>query len=430
MKRYPKAVKIYICSIVGLAVLLLVLMSYNVQIDTATVQGFLFFSALAVATESLPVYLGRGGAVTVTVALVYGSIILFGPAVSMYIMIIANVGSQFFSREKIEWHKVFFNCAQYVIAIAIAGVVYKFTGGSFSSNNFFNIIPLLLAALTFFTINITAITFILALVQRVPPWGIWVTSIKWTIPNMLTLPVLGLIMAYVYVTIGPLGVFLFFAPLLLARFIFKSYMDTRELYVNTLEALASALDAKDRYTRGHSDRVAKYAVELARQLKTPEDQVEVIQHMALLHDIGKIGISDELLNRVGRLSDEEFDLIKLHPVIGANILRDLNYMGSYTEYVRYHHEKFDGSGYPDGLKGDDIPLGARIITLADSFDAMTTDRSYRKKMTVEEALDEVRRCAGSHFDPYLARAFLECWQEKAPVPQMAAYIEMASLTEK
>jgi HD-GYP domain-containing protein (c-di-GMP phosphodiesterase class II) len=134
---------------------------------------------------------------------------------------------------------------------------------------------------------------------------------------------------------------------------------------------------------------------------------------------------------VGRLSDQEFDLIKLHPVIGANILRDLNYMGSYTEYVRYHHEKFDGTGYPEGLKGEDIPLGARIITIADSFDAMTSDRSYRKKMTIEEALDEVRSCAGSHFDPSLARFFIECWQEKAPAPQMTSvYAEIAPLTEK
>jgi len=279
-------------------------------------------------------------------------------------------------------------------------------------------LPFIGTTLVYSFVNISTVTIVLALAQKSSPWNIWLMNFRWVAPNFLAFAPLGLLMASMYKLTGMWGVSLFFIPLLLARYVFKSYMDVRQIYLDTLEALASALDAKDKYTRGHSERVAKYAVQIARELKLPEDQVETIEHVALLHDIGKIGVSAELLNRKGQLSASEFDLIKLHPVIGANILKEIHDLGSATEYVRYHHEKYDGSGYPDGLKGDNIPLGARIITLADSFDAMTSDRSYRKKMNWEEALEEVKRSAGTHFDPQIVKAFLNR-RENRTIPTQA-----------
>ncbi|MCL4441478.1 MAG: HD domain-containing protein, partial [Firmicutes bacterium] len=139
---------------------------------------------------------------------------------------------------------------------------------------------------------------------------------------------------------------------------------------------------------------------------------------------------DELLNRVGCLTDDEFKMIKIHPVIGANILKDISYFGVAREFVKYHHEKYDGTGYPERLQGEMIPFGARIITLADSFDAMTSERSYRKKMSTEEALLEVRRCAGTHFDPGLAEAFVQCWQKTNSQVPYNALLEVATSIDK
>lgn len=429
MNSYPPKAEKYIKTVIVTAVLLLVYLTGRTQFTAKSLQGLLFFGSLVVITNYLRIKLPKGGYVSVTTAVFFASIILFGPCVAAYSAIIGLTVLHFLLKENEPLHKLLFNCAQAILAIGTAGVVYKIAGGIYWDVNT-GFMPLILAVIAFVIINSLAITLILAFIQNVSPWGIWLTNIKWAIPSMLTLPLLGLLMAYVYTSIGPLGVTLFFAPLLLARFIFKSYMDTREIFLNTLEAIASSLDAKDPYTKGHSDRVATYAAELARYLKLPEDQIEVIQHMAFLHDVGKIGVNDELLTMVGRFSDEEFAIIKLHSVMGADILRDIDYLGSAPDFVKYHHEKYDGSGYPEGLTGEAIPLGARIITLADSFDAMTSDRSYRKKMSVNEALAEVDRCAGTHFDPRLAKAFTSCWREKMSTSENSYLLEAAPSLEK
>lgn len=426
MKDYPVSAQIYIKAIIVSAGLFLTYLTATTTFSVALVRGLVFFGGLAVLTDSLPVRLPKGGYVAVTVSVIYAAIVLFGPCVAAYVAIIGLVFCRFIIADRDPLHKLFFNCAQFVIAAGVAGYVYRQSGGNFWDINFLDPLPLVVAAITYSFINISCITLILAFIQRVSPWGMWLTNFKWLIPNMLILPLLGLLMAYVYVSIGPLGVTLFFVPLLLARFIFKSYMNMREIFIDTLEALASSLDAKDKYTRGHSDRVAQYTVELARYLKMPEDEIEILRNMAFLHDVGKIGIRDEILTKEGRLTDEEFDLIKQHPVIGANILNDISYLGAVRDFIRHHHEKYDGTGYPDGLAGEKIPLGARIITLADSFDAMTSDRSYRRGMSYADAIIEVERCAGTHFDPLLAQAFVECWREKINHIETNYTLEVAS----
>lgn len=430
MRSLPKPAQIYILTITLAALAVLFYYSLKTDFNYEVLQGLVFFSILAIFAEILKVNLPRGGFVSVTFAVIYTSTLLYSAGVAIYVTIIGIVCSEIITRPKNPWYKLMFNCSQYIICIAVTQTIFILTGGKIGNVSPLDIIPLVVSTGGFFITNVLAITLVLSFVHGISPWSVWITNFKWTLPNMFTLLFLGVLMAGIYHYAGYWGVSLFFGPLLLARFIFKSYMDVRQNYLGTLEALASALDAKDKYTRGHSDRVAKYAVELARQIKLPEDQVEVIQQMALLHDVGKIGISDELLNRSGKISNDEFAMIKFHPVIGADILKDIHYLGAATEFVRYHHEKYDGSGYPDGLKGESIPLGARIITVADSFDAMTSDRSYRKKMTVQEALDEVSRCAGSHFDPLLAEAFLKCWNQKTCGTELSSLVEAASTVDK
>lgn len=176
--------------------------------------------------------------------------------------------------------------------------------------------------------------------------------------------------------------------------------------VDTITAFVNAIESKDPYLKGHSARVALYATEIARVMQLDEDTVQVVSRGAMLHDLGKLSIMDTILRKPERLTEEEFTLIKAHPVVGDRILKPLRFLAREACAVRHHHERYDGSGYPDGLSGENIPLVARIVTVADVFDAVTSNRPYRTALPVEAARQEIARGRGTHFDPQAADAFL------------------------
>lgn len=178
-----------------------------------------------------------------------------------------------------------------------------------------------------------------------------------------------------------------------------------------VEALAQAIDAKDRYTNGHSFRVSEYAVKLARRLGWDEKEVADLEREALLHDIGKIGVPDAVLNKPGRLTEEEFETIKSHTTIGKKILAGMEGMDAAAQAAAYHHERYDGKGYPEGLKGEAIPLHARVITIADAFDAMRSDRVYRKGLQPQVIREELIKGKGTQFDPGMLPVFVEMFDE-------------------
>ncbi len=180
-----------------------------------------------------------------------------------------------------------------------------------------------------------------------------------------------------------------------------------------VDMLAVAIDAKDEYINGHSFRVAAYSVALAQKIGMPEEEVQTLKREALLHDIGKIGIPDAVLNRPGRLSDEQFETIKSHTTTGARILSKASALEGAAEVANHHHERFDGKGYPSGLKAEEIPLHARIVTIADSYDAMSSDRVYRKCLEMPEIEAELRKGRGTQFDPVLLDAFMELFTNGA-----------------
>jgi HD-GYP domain-containing protein (c-di-GMP phosphodiesterase class II) len=184
----------------------------------------------------------------------------------------------------------------------------------------------------------------------------------------------------------------------------RLYEDLRATFQQTIRGLAKAIDKMDRYTAGHSDRVAVYATYLALRLRLPADMVEIVRQSALMHDIGKLGCVMNL-NKPGKLTQDEYEIFKLHPGFGKDILDPIKFLHPLIPGVHLHHERWDGRGYPLGLKGNDVPIIARIIAVADTYDAMTSDRAYRRALPHEVAVNEIERCAKTQFDPEVSDAF-------------------------
>jgi putative nucleotidyltransferase with HDIG domain len=188
-----------------------------------------------------------------------------------------------------------------------------------------------------------------------------------------------------------------------------------------LTTLSRAIEARDPYTRGHSARVTKLAEAIALRLGWDEERLDLLKLGGPLHDVGKLGVSEEVLAKPGRLDERELAQIREHPKLGARILLRVVALRGALPYVLYHHERWDGGGYPTGRAGEQIPLEARVLAVADAFDAMTSDRPYRRALDLDEALAEVARCAGTQFDPEIVRVFLELFAEPAELPAAAAY---------
>lgn len=188
----------------------------------------------------------------------------------------------------------------------------------------------------------------------------------------------------------------------------RLYEDLRSTYMRTIKVLAQAIDARDHYTHSHSENVARYAVTIAEELNLSAREIERIREACELHDLGKIGVEDNILGKSSELTEKEWEQIKRHPITGAQILEPLTFLDGVIDLVRQHHEHFDGTGYPLGLKGEEILLGARILNLADAYEAMTSARSYRKvPMSKEEAIQEVKNNSGKQFDPKIVEVFLK-----------------------
>ncbi|GAB6158417.1 hypothetical protein JCM39194_16170 [Desulfotomaculum varum] len=195
-----------------------------------------------------------------------------------------------------------------------------------------------------------------------------------------------------------------------ARHLERTNENLKEILHNqqlqTVLAFTEAIGTRDNYTRGHSERVAEYAQMIAAVMGL-QDLSQMVYIAALVHDVGKIGIPEHILNKPGRLTEAEYQVIKQHSILGANILKKVDSFSDLVAIVRAHHERYDGSGYPDGLRGEEIPLISRIISVADAFEAMTSDRSYRRRFSIDQALAELRRCAGSQFDPAIVDNFIK-----------------------
>jgi len=380
----------------------------------------LFFLALAILTGVNPVRLpGRGGATTtVAFAVDYACLLIFGPAIATWIGVLSFVPLLWRSGKL----RLLFNHGQVALSFAAAGWIYQALGGEYvwSSGRvpFGLLAPALIAcAVAYFVVSSMLVAIGMGLWSRLPAFGLWIVSFRWAAPRYLALAPFGLLMAMVYQVPG-LGIFavaLFLVPLIGARFAFKSAMEMLDVHRQTVYALSNALEAYDVYTRNHSELVTRYALLIGRELGLSAPRLEVLEWAGRLHDIGKVRQDWEpIIRKPGRPSEQEWRVIRQHPVEGSRLAEKMEFLphtaGKVASIVRAHHERLDGSGYPDGSEGQAIPLEARILGVADAFEAMTAKRAYHRQRPLEEAIAELRRCAGSQFDPQVVETLAALWE--------------------
>jgi len=398
--------KVYIGIVAASAIALLVYLIPSLPSFSDRWSAFIFFLVISIFAEFIPVELPKGGHMTIGFPIDFVLILVYGPALAMVIAALGVIIAETIGK-KVSLYKIIFDAAQYALTVGVAGLVYQYAGGVIGFQNFLKFIfPAALSALTYCFINLTLVTIVIFLDQGSSISTVWRINFKENLSTYLAEAPLGFLMAIIYVQVGMWGILLFFLPLLLARRSFELYTKMRKIYLETMRALAAAIDAKDPYTKGHSERVTEMAIALAQELNLPEQQIEDLEYAALLHDIGKIGIDERILGKNGGLTSEEWEKIREHTLIGAKIIEPVEFLKNSYQAIYYHHERYDGSGYPAGKKGEEIPLFARIIAVADAYDAMNSDRPYRKKLSEDEIIQELREQAGGQFDPEVAQALI------------------------
>jgi len=402
----PLKLKVYIGVVVGLAVALFIYLVPSLSLTSDMWLVLTFFIVLSTITEFMPVDLPVGGRVTIGFPVDFVVILVYGPAWALLVTFLGEIIADAITRRTV-WYKILFNASQYALSAGIAGMVYQGLGGVVGLVNISSyIIPAAICAIIYFLINSNLFMVVISLSEEVSILSVWKKQIRGTLATYIALVPIGFIMALVYTNIGVWGIILFFFPLFLARRSFELYTKMRKVYLDTIRALAAAIDAKDPHTKGHSERVAETSVALAQELNLTDKDIENIEYTALLHDIGKIGIADNILGKNSSLTDKEFDKIKEHPVMGAKIVEPVDFLKNSYEAIYHHHEKYNGAGYPDGLKEKDIPLLSRIIAVADAYDAMGSDRPYRKKLSKDKILKELKDQAGKQFDPEIVKVLI------------------------
>lgn len=404
-EQVSRELLIYVSILAVIAVFLLMFLFKTYEINDYVL--LIVFSILSIIAETFFILLPKIGAVSVSFALYYTAILLTNPLLAAIISAI-GVALRFpYMDGKGRVHifnnpiyKTIFNTSQLMICSGISGIVYVYIDSIVNIGfDFYNPIAGTAALAVYILLNTFFMSKLMSILLKENFTYIWKSNFFSMMINVILVGLLGIVIAFSYNSYGIGGLLLFFIPLLLARYTFKLYIDMRKNYFETMNVLIRAIEASDPYTSGHSLRVSAYSEAIAKELGLPQGKIDLIKSAALLHDIGKIGIDKNILNKNGKLEKEEFETIKSHPEIGATIIADLSYLSNISDIIRHHHERNDGKGYPDGLSHNNIPLETSILTIADSFDAMTTNRPYRHSLSLEAALNEIKVNAGTQFNP-------------------------------
>jgi putative nucleotidyltransferase with HDIG domain len=436
MKSLPLAARLYVCAVIGLGAVLLI---WFFPAPPSVPYGpFLLLLALSSLTSVFKVNLPlarRSSTMSVSYAVDFASLLLLGPNETM-IVATTSAYSQctFRIKERNPIYRTLFSMACLVVTVQGAGTVYLWLGGVPGDMKLAALPkPLVGAATTYFLINTMTVATAIALSTRQSILRVWNENFLWSAPSYFVGALTAAVATWLVGISGHWFAPLAAAPLYLTYRTYKIYLgriedeqrhvhEMADLHLATIEALALAIDAKDQTSQSHIRRVQLYAAAVARSLGMNENDIQGVKTAALLHDIGKLAVPEHILSKPGPLTPEEFQKIRAHPKVGADIISAVPFPYPVAPLILSHHERWDGKGYPAGLKGEEIPLGARILSVVDYFDALMAERPYHKAMNFDAAIGLLQQEASKGLDPAVVSKFIELLpglQEEAAKLEMA-----------
>ncbi len=395
----------------------------NVGMNFMSVVLMGIFMVLVVLASLFAIPISSRATIVVDTSVVFASLLLFPPPWAGVVTSLGVLIGLLLSRPKPL--DLVINSSVRFIEVSVTQIIYMNLGGTFPPN--FNQAGVIWAfsgaAIVYIFLDRSLISMAVALFQKIEFGRAFSSILTRAFYEDWALILIGILTALV-VEVQPWTLLLAVIPVGIVYIALRNSLRLEVLTLEAVERMADVIDYRDPYTAGHSQRVAELAEKIAKAMGLPADEVRTVRAAARVHDLGKIAIDAGVLNKPGRLSDEEWDLMRRHPLLGAEIISRFPEFARGADYVRYHHERWDGKGYPFGLRGEEIPLGARIIAVADSYDAMATDRPYRKRLTQDVIMQEFRRGAGVQWDPQVVEAFLNVMGEKetkgeGPAPDRA-----------
>lgn len=402
------------------------------SIATRDLAGLLLFLLINGIAESKPLALPtlRGSHVEITISglCAYAMVALFPPFAAAVTGASAVLVSEVFIKRKSALKSCFNGC-QTFLSMAAASQVYAILSSHPVTSHISPQIPALTAAVaTYFVVNTGLVSLALSSLQRTSFLRTWLDHYGWEVLYVVGSVPVALLLVAAYDHFWLAGPLLFVAPLFLLREAYAQYVRLKTNYTETVRTLVKVIETHDAYTAGHSSRVAEYAKRVATALRLRPSEIERVEIAAYLHDLGKVDLAiTNLVRKAGALTEEERSRIELHPIVSAELAAQVTlFRGEIESTVRYHHENHDGSGYPYGLSGDEIPLGARILHVVDVFDAMISSRTYRPAIGFEEVRTEMRGNGGTQFDPEVLAVFLDqCMTDESMVlPQVEPEYEL------
>jgi diguanylate cyclase (GGDEF)-like protein/putative nucleotidyltransferase with HDIG domain len=420
-ERLPIAARVYVWSVIAAGAVLLAVCLPRARFDQPLL--FLALTLLSSGSAALKVYLPLttgGSTMSVSYAVDFASLLLLGPHETMIVAASSAFSQCSLNRkEQNPVYRTLFSMASLVVTVEGAGLAFALLGGNGGHTSIVALArPLVGAATAYFVLNTGFIATAIALTSRDNIATVWNGNFLWSAPSYFVGALAAAVAATVIEQAGYWLAPLTFAPLYLTYRTYKVYMgriedeqrhvqQTSDLHLATIEALARAIDAKDQTAHTHIRRVQVYAAGLARAVGLQDSDIQGIKTAALLHDIGKLAVPEHILSKPGPLTQEEFQKIRIHPQVGAEIIAAVPFPYPVAPLILSHHERWDGKGYPQGLHGEQIPLGARILTIVDYFDAVTTERPYHKALSQEGAIGLMKHESGKALDPALVTTFIE-----------------------
>ena len=414
MPNFPKKAWFYIVGIIVLGTGLAAWQFWGLELSRNLLLSWAILVILALLCQLYEIQLIPGHATSAAIGVGVGAVLIGGAKLGISVVLVSTLMAELYLRRAF-WRKdplryiaiVGFNVSQLLVSVAISGFVLQGLGGK--PPPYETIVDFLRAGLVFgvfITSNAAIVSGVVHFSRGVNYWTHLKEILQARYVQILSLGILAILIALIY-ALSPWYMILMLSPLFIVQISLREHMKLQRQAHLAFEKIAKIVSSRDPYTGIHSEEVAELAVKLAKVLNLPEKEIARIETAARVHDLGKIAVPDAILLKPGPLTEEEWKVMKQHPVVSAEILSGLEIYKDCVDIIRHEHEHWDGSGYPDGLKGEEIPLGSRIIAVTDVWHALISDRPYRKAYTKEEARKIMQEMAGKTLDPKLVEVFLK-----------------------